>query len=88
MRVTVKAVNQELANCGHSVHLVKASGYFYFEGIEAENWLDKTISVQTISSLSIPEWIAEFERLKKLNAEIMGKGGMRGPKRKSSKSSQ
>ena len=31
-RVTLKAVNDELARCGHHARLEKASGYFYFFG--------------------------------------------------------
>lgn len=34
-------------------------------------WLDTTVNVQTISSLTIPKWIVAFERLKKVNGEIM-----------------
>jgi hypothetical protein len=72
---------------GHSARFAKsASGYFYFEGGEAEEWLDKTVSVATISSLTLPEWIAEFERLKRLNGEIMSKHSKPAPKRKSRKS--
>jgi hypothetical protein len=29
-RITVKAVNDELARLGHNARLEKASGYFYF----------------------------------------------------------
>jgi len=72
MRVTLKAVNDELAKRGSTARLVKASGYFFFQGGEAEEWLDKTVSVPTVSGFSLLEWIAEFERLKKLNGEIMG----------------
>jgi hypothetical protein len=84
MRVTLKAVNDELAKRGFTARLVKASGYFYFQGGEADEWLDKTVRVPNVSSFSLAEWIGEFERLKKLNAEIMGgKGGPNGSKPKS-----
>ena len=73
MRVTLKAVSDELAERGFTVRLVKASGYFFFQGGEADDWLDKTVSVPTVSSLTLPEWIAVFERLKKVNKEIMSK---------------
>ncbi len=56
---------------GFTVRLAKASGYFYFQGGEADDWLDKTVSVRNVSSLSLPQWMAEFERLRKLNGEIM-----------------
>jgi hypothetical protein len=84
MRVTLKAVNEELVKLGHAAQLVKASSYFYFEGGEAEDWLDKISSVETISSLTLPEWMAEFERLKKLNGEIMSKRTKRARKQKGS----
>jgi hypothetical protein len=51
--------------------LVKARGYFYFERGEADDWLDKTVSVPTVSSLNLAGWRAEYERLKKLNTQIM-----------------
>jgi hypothetical protein len=35
------------------------------------DWLDRTVRVPTVSSLTLKEWLQEFERLKKLNAEIM-----------------
>ena len=74
MRVTLKAVNDELAERGFTVRLVKASGYFFFQGGEADDWLDKTVSVTNVSSFSLAQWMADFERLKKVNAEIMGGG--------------
>jgi hypothetical protein len=70
-RVTLKAVNEELARHGYMARLAKASGYFYFQFGEAVNWLDRTVNVPTINSHTRDEWIAEFERLKKLNQEIM-----------------
>jgi hypothetical protein len=85
-KLTLKAVNNELSKLGYSARLVKASSYFYFQGGEADNWLDKTISVPTISSHTVPEWITEFERLKKVNAEIMGaRSEKSAPKRKQTK---
>jgi hypothetical protein len=60
MPVTLKTVNDELAKRGFTARLVKAGGYFYFEGGEASDWLDKTVIVPTVSSFSLPEWIAEF----------------------------
>jgi hypothetical protein len=40
MRVTLKAVNDEMAKRGYSARLIKAGSYFYFHGGEADNWLD------------------------------------------------
>jgi hypothetical protein len=83
MRLTLKAVNDELGKRGSAARLAKGGGYFYFQFGEAEDWLDKTVNVPTVNSLTLPEWMAEFERMKKLNAEIMSdKRGKPAPKRK------
>lgn len=68
MPLTLKKINSELAKRG--VRLEKGSGYFYFLGGEAANWLDKTVRVPKVSSLTLDQWLGEFERLRKLNAEI------------------
>jgi hypothetical protein len=99
MSVTLKAVNDELAKRGYTARLAKAaSGYFYFQSGEAADWLDRTVNVPTVNSLTLAEWVAEFERLRtgfpslyprtiKVNAEIIGggKGGQTAPKRKQTK---
>lgn len=72
MQLHLKTVNEELARRGHTAKLAKASGYFYFEGGDAADWLDRTVGVRTINSLSLKEWAEEFERLKKLNAQMLG----------------
>ena len=73
-RVTLKAINDELTKLGHSARLEKASGYFYFTGDEATDWLDRTVQADTVGTLTLGQWIAEFSRLKKVNSEVM-KGG-------------
>jgi hypothetical protein len=72
-RVTLKAVNDELARLGYTAQLAKVGGYFYFQFGEAEDWLDRTIAAPKISSYSRKEWIEEFRRLRKLNQELMAK---------------
>jgi len=69
MALTIKSINAGLFKRG--VRLEKASGYFYFKGGEAANWLDRTVRVPKVSSLTLDQWVGEFERLRKLNAEIM-----------------
>ena len=69
MPLTLKAINAALFKRG--VRLEKATGYFYFMGGEAANWLDRTVRVTKVSSLTLEQWVSEFERLKKLNREIM-----------------
>jgi hypothetical protein len=69
--VTVKAANEELAKQGSGARLEKRDGYFYFSGGEAADWLDRTVNAHSLSSLSLDQWMAEFDRLKKLNKEIL-----------------
>ena len=85
MRLTLKSINEELAKRGYLARLAKGDGYFYFHFGVVANWLDRTVRVPTVSSLTLPEWISEFQRLKKLNAEIMRQGKKPGPKRKPTK---
>ena len=78
MRVTLKAVNTELAKRGHKAMLISGDGYFYFRGGEAADWLDRTIRVPTLSSLTLDQWMQAFTDLKKKNAEIQ-RAGKPGP---------
>lgn len=70
-RVTLKAINDELKRLGHDVRLDKGEGYFYFWSGEAHDWLDRTVKVSTLGSLTLEQWVEEFKRLKKLNHEIL-----------------
>lgn len=85
MPLTLKTVNAELAKRGHNAQLARGDGYFYFWFGEAADWLDKTVTVPTLNSLTLEQWIGEFQRLKKLNQEIR-KAGKR--KARSKRSSQ
>ena len=67
----LKAINEELAKRGHTARLEKGAGYFYFHLGEAANWLDRTVRVRKINSLTLKEWIAEFHRLRELNEQIL-----------------
>ena len=73
-RVTLKAINDELTRRRHNARLEKASGYFYFFGGEAADWIDRTVPGTTVNSRTLEEWIAEFKRLKKVNADMMKSG--------------
>jgi hypothetical protein len=70
MRLTVKAINEGLAKRGSGARLERGDGYFYFSG-EADDWLDRTVNAHSLSSLSLDQWMAEFDRLKELNKEIL-----------------
>jgi hypothetical protein len=69
--LSLKTINAELTRRGHNARLEKADGYFYFLGGEATDWLDRTVGVRTVNSLTLKQWMEEFQRLKELNAEIM-----------------
>jgi hypothetical protein len=71
MRLTLKTINDELRRLGHDVHIEKGDGYFYVWKGDANNWLDRTINVPKVSSLTLEEWIGEYRRLKKLNRGMM-----------------
>jgi hypothetical protein len=78
VRLTVKAINEELAKSGSNAWLEKGDGYFYFSGGDATDWLDRTVNAHSLSSLSLEQWMAEFERLKKLNKGILLASGRKG----------
>jgi hypothetical protein len=64
--------NTELARRGSTAVLARGDSYFNFQLGEAADWLDRTVNVPgRLSNLSVEQWLAEFDRLKKLNAEIM-----------------
>ncbi len=71
MRVTLKTVNNWLTELGHKALLDKGDGYFYFTGGEATDWLDRTVKVPILSSLTLEQWVGEFQRLKKLNESML-----------------
>jgi protein involved in ribonucleotide reduction len=81
-RVTLKAINNELARLGYSARLASGNGYFYFHFGEAADWLDRTVDVPTAGSHTLREWTEEFHRLKKLNEQITGKSMARNTKGK------
>ena len=71
MRVTLKAINEALNGLAPDVRLAKGDRYFYFTSGETANWLDTTVRVPTLSSLTLEQWIEEFKRLKTVNKTIL-----------------
>jgi len=71
MRLHLSVINDELARLGHTVLLAKGDGYFYFRSGEVADWLDPTVRVRTINSLTLKQWVEEFRRLKELNERIL-----------------
>jgi hypothetical protein len=45
-------------------------GYPNFHLGEAADWLDRAARVPTLSSLTLEQWLGEFDRLRKGNAEL------------------
>ena len=70
-RVTLKAINDELLRRGHAVRLEKGSGYFYFWSEDSADWIDRTVRVARLSSLSLDQWVGQYLWLKKVNSEMM-----------------
>src|SRR3954470_21851969 len=71
MKVTLKAINEALNGLVPDVRLAKGDGYFYFTSGETANWLDTTVRVPTLSSLTLEQWIEEFKRLKSVNQTLL-----------------
>jgi hypothetical protein len=71
MRLNLKLVNEELGRRGYDAELAKGRGYFFFRAGEADEWIDSTVPVRTINTLTLKKWIEEFRRLRSLNTQIM-----------------
>ena len=69
-RVTLKAVNDELSRRGHHAQLEKGGGHFYFWSEDSADWIDRTVRVATLNSLTLEQWIGEYLWPKKVNAEM------------------
>jgi hypothetical protein len=75
VRISLKVINSELEGVGSRAVLAKGDGYFYFSGGEATDWLDRTVRVPTLSSLTLEQWIEQYRELKDKNRELL-RGGM------------
>jgi len=49
MRVTLKTVNDALAQQGSEVRLAKGSSYFYFDSGEATEWLERRCTYRALA---------------------------------------
>jgi hypothetical protein len=70
VRISLKAINSELERRRSDAVLAKG-GYFYFWGGEAADWLDQTVRVPTLQSLTLDEWMHEFQKLREKNRKLM-----------------
>lgn len=83
-RITLQAINDEMARLGYTARLARGSGYFYFQSGEAADWLDRTVTAPAVGSRTLRQWIEEFRRLQKLNRQILGAAAKkRTPQRRS-----
>jgi hypothetical protein len=71
MAITLKTINAELVRLGHQGTLERGNGYFYFRDGEVVDWLDRTVNVPTLNSLSLEQWVEEFRKLKEKNHAIV-----------------
>jgi len=71
VRLSLKAINAELFNRGIKARLEKGDDYFYFWTGEAEDWLDRTVRVPTLHSLTLDQWMEAFQKLKEQNRKLM-----------------
>lgn len=69
--MTLKTVNEKLKDLGSKAELAKGAGYFLFRGGEADDWIDRTVAVPMIGSLTSDQWVNEYKRLKALNDDMM-----------------
>jgi hypothetical protein len=71
VRVTLKSINDRLAELGHDAHVEKGDGYLCFSGGEAGDWLDRTVKVRNLAIPTLDQWVDEFKRLKNLNEGML-----------------
>ena len=72
----LKTVNRELERLGSHAVLAKGGGYFYFRDGEATDWLDHTMRVPTLHSLTLEQWIEQYRILREKNQALL-KGGLK-----------
>lgn len=56
---------------------MKGGGCFHLYGGATKDWLSRTVRAHTVNSLTLKQWIEEFQRLKDVNGQILptAKGG-------------
>jgi Glyoxalase/Bleomycin resistance protein/Dioxygenase superfamily len=71
VRLSLKTINEELKRLGSRAVLTKADGYFYFQGGDAADWLDRAVSVPTLRSLTLEQWVEHYRALKAKNKALL-----------------
>jgi hypothetical protein len=62
---SLKAINEELAKRSSDALLARGDGPSFFWGGEAVDWLDRTVRVTTLQSLTLEQWMERYRELKK-----------------------
>jgi hypothetical protein len=73
--LTLKAINRELTPVRAQYAAGEGCRYFSFNGGEATDWLDRTVGARTVNGLTLKQWMQEFVRLMKVDAETASGGG-------------
>jgi hypothetical protein len=55
-RLTLKAINSELTRRGYNARMERAGGYSYFLGGEVTDWIDRTVGVRTVNSVTLNQF--------------------------------
>ena len=71
MRLSLKAINDELKRQGCGAVLCKGEGYFYFQGDEATEWLNRSVWIATLHSLTLDQWMKQYRELKAKNDALV-----------------
>jgi hypothetical protein len=66
--ISLKVINSELERRGAQAVLTRGDGYFYFRGGDATDWLDRTVRVPTLHSITLEQWIEQFHILREKNS--------------------
>lgn len=62
-RVTLTAINNELARRGHAERLVRGDGYFYFIDGAAHTWYSATVPSMQLGWQTVEQWADERDAL-------------------------
>lgn len=58
--ITIKAVNKAIAASGIKAELVRANGYFYFDGDDVAFAYSASVMVSRLNDLSLEQWLIEL----------------------------
>lgn len=63
-RITLAAVNAELARRGCAERLYRGRGYFYFSDGSSHCWPQSAVYVARVGALSLEQWLATYVELR------------------------